>query len=197
MREERRISTSGLQLRKKASGPGTATGHAATFNQRYAIGDPRSWGFWEVVAPGAFRAALERPDDVFALWHHDSAQILGRLRSGTLRLVEDAVGLAVENDLPDTSLGRDAAVLMDRGDVSAMSFGFLTKSDRWDENPDGTTTRTILDVELFDVSPVSFPANPNTDIALRSATSALLDRRRATFEAEWRERRLRLLSIEP
>lgn len=197
---ERRIAKSGLSLRAKSGSPGVAVGYASTFNQAYPIGDPEGgWGFFEVIAPGAFRSAIQRPDDVLSLWQHDERQLLGRLSSGTLRLSEDSTGLMTETDLPATSLGRDVAALLERGDIREMSFAFVAKSQRWDIRQDGVETRTILDVELIDVSEVTRGANPNTDVSLRGATLALLESRkkRSTFEAEWRERRIRLLSIEP
>lgn len=197
---ERRIARSGVSLRAKGGFPGVAVGYASTFNQAYPIGDPvGGWGFFEVIAPGAFRSAIQRPDDVLSLWQHDERQLLGRLSSGTLRLSEDSTGLMTETDLPPTSLGRDVAALLERGDIKEMSFAFVAKSQRWDIGKDGTETRTILDVELIDVSEVTRGANPNTDVSLRGATAALLEsrRNRTIPNAEWLERRLRLLSIEP
>src|SRR3546814_1026934 len=86
---------------------------------------------------------------------------------GTLRLKEDDKGLAVEIDLPDTSDGRDVATLIQRGDVSGMSFGFRVTHDEWDETVD-PPVRTVHAVELREVSVVSEPAYEGTSIALRS-----------------------------
>ena len=145
-------------------------GHAAVFN---ALSEDLG-GFREVIAPGAFKNAIPR-DDVRALFNHDSNLILGRSRPGqanTLRMVEDGTGLAIEIDPPDTQYARDLMVSMDRGDITQMSFGFsVTKAgQKWEENGDGTHTRTLTDVRLYDVSPVTFPAYPQTDVALRSLT---------------------------
>ena len=105
--------------------------------------------------------------DVRALWNHDPNHVLGRTKNGSLSLVEDAVGLAVSIRPPETQMARDALVLIERGDVSQMSFGFRTLSDRWHLEK-GEEIRELVEVKLFDVSPVTFPAYPQTDVALRS-----------------------------
>ena len=140
-------------------------GHAAVFNQL----SEDLGGFREQVAPGAFAEAIEK-DDVRALWNHDSNILLGRNLSRTLRLVEDVRGLAIEIDLPETQLVNDMVVSpIERGDVTQMSFGFSVRPDgqNWAEDDDGRTIRTLTRLRLYDVSPVTFPAYPQTDIAVR------------------------------
>src|SRR5687767_14001456 len=105
-------------------------GHAAVFNNRTWIG-PRSLGVWEQVAPGAFDKAVTR-DDVRLLFNHDTNWVLARTTSGTLRLKTDSKGLAVDADMADTTQGRDLKVLMERGDVREMSFGFRIDKEKWD-----------------------------------------------------------------
>src|SRR3546814_4468734 len=95
------------------------------------------------------------------LFDHDRGRVLGRSSTGTLRLKEDDKGLAVEIDLPDTSDGRDVATLIQRGDVSGMSFGFRVTHDEWDETVD-PPVRTVHAVELREVSVVSEPAYEGT-----------------------------------
>ena len=140
----------------------TIRGHAAVFNQL----SENLGGFREQIAPGAFSGALANCD-VRALYNHDSNYVLGRNTSGTLRMSEDETGLAIEIDMPDTSYARDLAECMKRGDINQMSFGFRTLKDAWAET-NGEFVRTLLDVELFDVSPVTYPAYPQTDCAVRS-----------------------------
>ena len=139
----------------------TIGGYAAVFGSTADIGD----SFREIIAPGAFASALSQ--DVRALIDHDSGRVIGRTTAGTLRLAQDATGLAVEIDLPDTSDGRDLATLIERGDVSGMSFGFIVTKQTWDETGD-IPTRTIEAVDLREVSVVAFPAYDDTSIALRS-----------------------------
>ncbi len=140
----------------------TIVGHAAVFN---TLSEDLG-GFREKIAPGAFKKAIEK-DDVRALLNHDPNIILGRNTAGTLRLKEDKKGLAIELDPPDTAAGRDLMVSMERGDITQMSFGFRTIVQEWDESDQNNVVRTLREVDLFDVSPVVFPAYPETDVALR------------------------------
>src|SRR5206468_13048750 len=77
--------------------------------------------------------------------------------------------LAVEIDPPDTQAARDLLVSMERGDITQMSFGFSTIADTWTyERENDLTMRTLDRCQLFDVSPVTFPAYPDTDVSVRS-----------------------------
>jgi HK97 family phage prohead protease len=146
------------------------------FNSEADIG-----GFFrEKIAPGAFSEAIKT--DVRALVDHDSGRVIGRSTAGTLRMSEDATGLAVEIDLPDTSDGRDLAILIERGDVSGMSFGFRVTKEEWDETSE-PPLRTIKAVELAEVSVVAFPAYDDTSIAMRSLDEARKEKRQHNFTA--------------
>lgn len=167
---DRELRCNAAELRAtKTDGKTVLAGYAAVYDQRSA---PIYGIFYEVVRRGAFARALAGTDDVRALFDHDSSMVLGRTRSKTLSLSEDEKGLKFELTLPDTSVGRDLAQLVERRDISEMSFGFRKIKDRWTEetNADGLmiTTRELLEVELFDVSPVAYPAYPQTDVAVRS-----------------------------
>lgn len=139
-------------------------GHAAVFYKRSEI-----WpGFYEEVSPGAFTDAM-RSDDVYALWNHDPSNVLGNTGAKTLVLSEDEVGLKYSIIPPDTTLGRDLTTLIKRGDVRKSSFSFNIKEERITKLDDGKgVLRTIVKVKpLFDVSPVTFPAYPQTDVHVR------------------------------
>ena len=136
-------------------------GHASVFNQEARIKD-----FWEQVDPAAFDRALREDQDVVCLANHDGLP-LGRRSAGTLRLGTDTNGLTQETDLPDTTLGRDVRELVRRGDLRSMSFGFVVTDEDWSVREDGSQLRTIRDLDLFDVSVVTFPAYAGTDLALR------------------------------
>jgi HK97 family phage prohead protease len=148
------------ELRATDSGR-TIGGYAAVFNSRANIGGY----FEEVIAPGAFDDALMQ--DVRALVDHDTGRVIGRTKAGTLRMKQDDTGLAVEIDLPDTTDGRDLATLIERGDVSGMSFGFVVTKEMWDETME-PPMRTIQALDLREVSVVAFPAYDDTSIAMRS-----------------------------
>ena len=142
----------------------TVSGYAAKFNSEANLGH-----FVEIIRPGAFRKSLDAGDNIRALWHHSSEALLGTTRGGSLKLREDAHGLAFELALPSTTHGNDLAVLIDRGDVSGCSFGFKVRDggDRW-ELRGAQAVRELLDLELFEVTLTHDPAYPDTSIALRS-----------------------------
>lgn len=123
-------------------------------------------GWRERIAPGAFAATLAE-DDIRALINHSPDAVLGRNRAGTLTLAEDREGLSVRIEPPDTRYARDLVTSIRRGDVSGMSIGFRTLTDEWNME-DGEPVRTLKAVRLYDVSPVVFPAYPQTDVAVRS-----------------------------
>jgi HK97 family phage prohead protease len=159
--ERRTWSVDELRVDGEADSP-RIVGHAAVFNSlSESLG-----GFREKIAPGAFAKTLG--GDVRALFNHDPNHVLGRTRAKTLRLAEDSKGLAVEIDPPDTEQARAVVEALRRGDVSQMSFGFRTVHDSWENLPNGDVIRTLHEVELFDVSPVTFPAYAQTDAAVRS-----------------------------
>ena len=161
-KEIRAFGTLG-ELREESEGK--IVGYAAVFNSPTTIG---GW-FREQIAPGAFTEAIEE-DDVRALVDHDSSLVLGRNKSGTLALSEDDKGLRVEIDPPDTQLANDLKKLIERGDVTQMSFGFRAESEQWDDDDDDNELplRTVLKARLFDVSVVTYPAYTDTEVAVRS-----------------------------
>ena len=124
-------------------------------------------GFREKIAPGAFKNSIKK-HDIRALFDHDSAYVLGRNKAGTLRLKEDDVGLEMVVDPPDTRWADDLMISINRGDINQMSFGFYTIKDSWDMSNKDDPIRTLDEVELFDVSVVTYPAYPDTEVALRS-----------------------------
>ena len=146
-------------------------GYAALFN---------SWsqdlgGFREQIAPGAFTKAL-LADDVRALLNHDKNYVLGRNRSGTLVLTEDERGLRFEVTAPNTQWARDLAESVRRGDIDQCSFGFQVVRDDW-RTADGIDERTLLEVRLFDVSIVTYPAYLDTSANVRSCAEVFAERR--------------------
>lgn len=163
MSERRFVPNAELRVQEADTGPVIA-GYAVLYNERSMM----LRDFKEEVAPGAFGASLT--GDVRALWQHDSTQVLGRTKSGTLRIWQDDRGVAFELRPPDTQLGRDALTSIRRGDIDQMSFGFTVPSggDRWSKLPDGTPLRTVVQADLLEISPVTWAAYPQTSVGVRS-----------------------------
>ncbi|PHM62032.1 HK97 family phage prohead protease [Xenorhabdus ishibashii] len=142
------------------------TGYVIKWNSRSQV----LWDeFVEQFAPNAFSASLTANTDVRALYEHDHMNLLGRTTSGTLQLAEDATGLRFELTPPDTQLGRDVLALVERGDISGMSFGFRAIKDQWDVGQE-PYLRTVLEAELREITVTSLPAYPESgvEIAKRS-----------------------------
>ncbi|MGG0774703.1 MULTISPECIES: HK97 family phage prohead protease [Bacillus] len=161
--EQRTFDISGMDVRD-ASNDSEApkiTGYGAVFNTPADIGGM----FTEIIAPGAFAKALSSQSDVRALFNHNWDYVLGRTRSGTLTLEEDAKGLRFTVTPPATQWADDLRSSMLRGDITQCSFGFnVTKEDwNYDTVP---ATRTIQEVQLYEISVVSLPAYEETEAAV-------------------------------
>ena len=162
---ERRVNTVEFDVRNgEASADGMSfTGYAAVFD---SPSEPLP--FTEYIREGAFKRSLKSRNEIKLFMNHNTDVVLGSTRAGTLRLTEDSRGLLAQADLPDTSAGRDLSVLMKRGDVSSMSFGFSVppKGDKWSQ--DGST-RELHQIRLHEVSIVTgFPAYAATTASVRS-----------------------------
>lgn len=175
MPNETRTTVRQIELRANDS-MGMIGGYAALFNSPTDIGE----FFKEYITPGAFSGSLG--NDVRALINHDSGRVIGRTKSGSLRLTEDETGLGFEIDLPDTQDARDLRALIDRGDISGMSIGFVVTKQVWDETDPEKPVRMIEAIDLREVSVVAFPAYDNTSVALRDLEHARAERRRHNFE---------------
>jgi HK97 family phage prohead protease len=157
---EIRTKTNTLELRCPPESRGLLRGYASTFDDPYDMGR-----FDEVIAPSAFKRTLEANPDVVALVNHDSAKPIARTTNGSLRLFTDERGLGVEIEPIATTYAADLMEAVRAGVVNAMSFGFNVKADRFEQRG-GKVTRIIEDVDLHEVSVVSFPANPGTSVKL-------------------------------
>ncbi|KWD74344.1 HK97 family phage prohead protease [Burkholderia ubonensis] len=149
----------------RALSRGKVGGYAARFNSPSCdLG-----GFTEIIRPGAFASSLRAGLNIRALYHHDDLSLLGTTQAGTLRLREDDSGLAFELDLPDTSYGRDVAVLVERGDIAGCSFGFRVEAngDFWEERA-GAVVRELRAVHLHEITLTHDPAYRDTTVAKRS-----------------------------
>lgn len=159
------------------------TGYAAIFN---ALSEDLG-GFREVIRPGAFTDTLARRDDVRALFNHDPNMILGRTSNGRLVLSEDERGLSMTLMLPNTTYANDLRESIRLRDVTQMSFGFIVRKEnqRRDANDTGFL-RELLQVDLFDVSPVTYPAYPSTTVSTRMREFIEQETKPETTPAPWR-----------
>lgn len=178
---ERRTIPLELRVQRSADGKAKIVGYAAKFN---SLSEDLG-GFREVIAPGAFKGVLD--NDVRGLFNHDPNFVLGRTTAGTARMSEDADGLMIEIDPPETEQARTVITAIERGDVTGQSFSFqlppYPDGRIWEENEKGELTRTITRIDrLFDFGPVTFPAYPDTDVSMRSLESALTEGRAALKE---------------
>lgn len=141
-------------------------GYAAVFDQ---------WsddlgGFREIIRTGAFSQTIQ-VDDIRMVWNHNTDEVLGRNQAGTLELEEDDVGLRFVDYPPEGAEGRVESI--ERGDVDQMSFLFTAERDEWHKDEDGNWTRELLQVRIYEISPVVFPAYPQTSAQVRSRLEEL------------------------
>lgn len=163
MDKEVRLASFEIEERAEGQSP-KFKGYAAVFDTPAQIGDY----FIERIDKGAFAAALNK-SDIHAVYNHDANWVLGRNKSGTLKLIEDDKGLYVEIDPPNTQQARDIMELVKRGDVDQMSFGFnmVGGAETWDDTGE-LPVRTIHKFgELFDVTITPRGAYSETSVSLR------------------------------
>ena len=190
--EKRSLSA---ELRAESQGDEMSiAGYAALFNNN----SKDLGGFKERIAPGAFTRSLAEGADVKCLINHDPSQLLGRAKNGTLKLEQDSRGLKFRCILnPDSQAHRDLHAAIKRGDMDECSFAFTVVDDVWDEAQDENglryQRRTLRDLNLMDVSAVTYPAYNATSVGARAVadygddTAAWLASKRdflANYEAD-------------
>ena len=124
-------------------------------------------GYFEVIKREGVEKAIQNAD-IRALFNHDDSLVLGRTGNGTVILGVDEIGLfgdIIINKEDPQAIGAYARV--QRGDVVGCSFGFIPIKIDTEERADGSYLDTILELEIFEVSPCTFPAYPQTEIAAR------------------------------
>ena len=138
-------------------------GYAARYGVIADIGP-----FKERVSPGAFAGSIEGGEDILALLDHDASRVLGRTRSKTLTLSDDERGLYFEISAPDTTAGRDALALAERGDLGGASIGFIVEEEARDGD-----VRVVKRARLLEISVVSaWPAYAETTVEARRLREA-------------------------
>ena len=146
----------------RADDEGIIEGYAAVFDQW-----SEDLGFFrEKIRMGAFAKTIKEAD-IRALFNHDPNYVLGRNRAATLELSEDDHGLEMKITPPDTSYANDLRESIERGDIDQASFGFGTIRDEWNHETD-PPERELIELRLYDVSVVTYPAYPQTSVSART-----------------------------
>lgn len=170
-KEVRQIATEKIEVRAVAEGQQkTIGGYAVKYNSPTLMRD--RWGdeFLEEISSGAFDKSLQNRSQK-ALWNHDTSKPLGSVSAGTLRFNSDTTGLNYDIDLPNNTYGNDAYESVQRGDVDGSSFGFICSDDIWSKvQYEGKEIykRSIVEADLFEVSPCTFPAYDSSEMSCRS-----------------------------
>jgi uncharacterized protein len=200
--EERHLTAEESRLAAQGGKQPKILGYAAVFK---SLSEPLAGGaFREKIEKGAFAESL-RVDDVKCLFNHDDNYVLGRKGNSTLALSEDDRGLYFEVLPPETQWAADLMVSIGRKDIYQGSFQFKVLEDSWDSSDPDNVVRTLIRVKLIDVSVVSFPAYPQTEVDLRSEWQVyedysqnlkvqqdqLLNKERAARQAQVRSNQLR------
>lgn len=126
-------------------------------------------GFVERALPGCAKKTIAERD-IVALRNHEPDALLGRTSAGTLRLFNSPEELRFEVDLADNTVGRDTAVMLERRDLIGSSFGFRNVvRPTWEKRDDGSMLRSLHEISIRDVGPVTFNAYDaaTSELALR------------------------------
>jgi len=196
-KEVRYTTGSELRIVEDTEKPETKTirGYVLKFNERSLLLFDE---WYEKVCKGAFSRSLEH-NTIKALWNHNTDVVLGSTKSRTLSLKEDDVGLFFEVDLPNTTQARDLYESIKRGDVDGVSFGFYVREngDRWEYlKEEDVYERTLLDIDLVEISPTAFPAYPSSEAGARSLEQRNLKTKEERLETTKKlEARIKLLEI--
>ncbi len=121
---------------------------------------------YEIISKGAFDNTLN--NDIRALWNHNTQYVLGRSKNGSLQLQADEKGLFGTIKLPKTQYAEDLYELVNRGDIDQASFGFDILEEEFEELANGGYRWRIKQIELHEISVVTFPAYENTSVKARS-----------------------------
>ena len=167
-------------------------GYASTF-EPYVLFEDEGIQYKEVIDPHAFDEC-DMSDVVFRIDHEGA--VYARSSAGTLKVSVDDHGLMDEADLSKTPNARNLFEDIKAGNYPKQSFAFTVREDSYDKD---THTRTITKIKkLYDVSPVSFPANPGTelDIATRDYFNGVIEMEKAErLESEKREKAKKALEL--
>lgn len=184
MKQERRTFTGTVIARAEGEEmPKVIGGIAAVINSVTDLGY-----FEEVIEQGAFDNALSKEYDIRCLFNHEADLILGRTTAGTCSVFVNGDGNLEYTWVPDYDNPTHMSVVRSimRGDITQSSFAFTIKDQSWSESEKygSMGKRSIKTIEdLYDVSPVTYPAYQDTEADARSVV-ALRDQEREIEEAK-------------
>lgn len=173
-------ATPRVEVRQTEAGEPEVYGYATVYEAPYEVMGGPPWGWSETIARGAADKSVREQDDVYLFFDHDGLP-MASTKSGTLTLASDQVGLYNESRIdPRSPYSMEIVSRLERGDLDAMSFAFRALRQEWNED---YTERRITEVKLYDVSVVSYPANPATVVSVRSDRPATRGMSLATARA--------------
>lgn len=165
-----------MQFRAKDDEEFVVEGYATTYNDPYTLFRYDGIDYKEIISRDALAGA--DMSDVIFLYNHDG-MVFARQSNGTLTIESNERGLYVRADLSSTEASRQMYESIRAGLVTQMSWAF-TIADGGDSYDEKTHTRTINSVrKVYDVSAVSIPANPNTDISARNYFDGVIEAEKA------------------
>ena len=187
--EKRIFNCKELRYHEDEHGKKKVRGYAAVFNEL----SEDLGSFREKINPDAFNNVLD--NDVVALLNHDMDNLFGRTSNGTVKISVDEKGLFTEIDMPNTQLAKDTIELMERGDISQMSFGFYVGRDSWAKS-EAENIRTIEEISrLVDISLVTIPAYPQTSASVRSLLNNIDKEEEHRDNVQVRKNKLKMLKL--
>lgn len=161
--EKRHLEIDEMRVVKADDGVASFEGYVAKFGQR-----SRFMGFYEEIEHRAFDNVIADKKNVFALYNHDWNQVLGSTENRTLEISKDAAGVKFRlTPKADTDYIRNVRSLVDSGELRGVSFGFKAIKDKW-RREDGKDIRTLLDVEISEITLTPRPAYESSEVSLRN-----------------------------
>lgn len=176
---ETRATAGRIELRQSEAGTPTIVGYATVYEASYDIFGGPPYGWTEIISKGAASKSVAERDDVYLFFDHDGLP-LASTKDRSLTLVSDGTGL-LSDATPDMRSPFNAEIVrrVDSGVLDSMSFAFRVMRQRWEDedgneaDPMSAPVRRIQEVKLYDVSVVSFPANPATSVSVKTRGSGM------------------------
>ncbi len=143
-------------------------------------------GVWEEVAPESVLKSLEE-NDIKVLFNHDTGVVLGRTGNGTVHIRYEPEGVFARVEInPADMQAMDVYARVERGDINACSFGFRVIEEDYENLEDGTHKYTLREIDLVELSVVTFPAYPTTSVQARKKEFETMQLEKKRYELKER-----------